>query len=570
MTSGTQPAGGEAREGDYAANYIYQALYQDGDLPEPSEEQAGRDYHRLKGLWEASQMHGQWSWWENTKPLAPELAVKVGTAPVSLTESHRFVGYEYAWQCYEQDEVGDAELFRRLFNGRVVFDHAAGAWYFWTGNHWTQDRTQQIRGLISGQLPDQYYRAIGALAKLIQAASEDDERNALKEQQKLFGKRAKSLYTIRRIQNVLKHVETKMGITGEEWDKDPWKLSVENGTLNLRTGKLSPGDPADYIRRAAPVRYEGLNVAAPRWEQFIDEIFEDNPDIAPFMQRLLGYGITGLTTEHVFPIFYGEEGRNGKDTMLETLGDVLGGGIAGPGAPDVIIEAGRNSSGGATPHLVDLQGARLRWFSETSENARLNTNQVKYTTGGGHIKARGLHQGYIEFAATHLMILITNHKPRIPSGGDQALWERLLLIPFNMRFVESPKRDNERKRDSLLKQKLADEGAGILAWLVRGCLEWQQNGLNPPDEVKTATKHYQEDEDDILRFIDEECVISEDAKAEAGALFDLFKAWGGTRSQAKFGREIGKRGYDKRRGGNGRYVYVGIGIMSDKDEDSSE
>src|SRR5262249_33282059 len=152
------------------------------------------------------------------------------------------------------------------------------------------------------------------------------------------------------------------------------------------TGERRDGRPADYIRSVCPTSWQGMHAPCPRFEQFLAEIFEDKPDreaLIAFLQRVVGYGITGLSTEHIFPILYREEGRNGTDTLLSTLSDVLGP-LVGAISNDVFVAAERLRAGGAaTPHLCDLQGKRLVWGSETKQGDKFNISLIKLLTGGG-------------------------------------------------------------------------------------------------------------------------------------------------------------------------------------------
>jgi len=222
------------------------------------------------------------------------------------------------------------------------------------------------------------------------------------------------------------------------------------------------------------------------WDKFVNEIFDGDDELISFVQRLLGYGISGLQREHVLPILWGI-GRNGKDTLLEALKYVLGD-LATPVAAEVLLDSGRNPNA-ATPHTYSLRKRRLAWVNETNESAKLNAGQVKLLTGGGSIPARPLYGKPITYAPRFLLMLMTNHKPGA-SSEDYALWERVLLIPFKLSFVDEPVKEFERKRDPQLLSKLKAEASGILAWLVRGFLSWQADGLNPPESVKIATNEY--------------------------------------------------------------------------------
>ena len=181
---------------------------------------------------------------------------------------------------------------------------------------------------------------------------------------------------------------------------------------------------------------------APRFEHFLQEIFGDRVDeertaLIAFLQRALGYGITGNVSEHIFLLLYGEEGRNGKDTLISILHYVLGNTV-GAVSNDVILSSGRKGTpGAAKPHLCSLQGKRIAWASETDKGARFDIGQVKFLTGGGTIPARQLYGKEYAFEPSHLLLLLTNNKPHADSH-DKAFWERLCPITFHLRFVEQP------------------------------------------------------------------------------------------------------------------------------------
>jgi putative DNA primase/helicase len=488
------------------------------------------------------------------------------------------------------NEYGDALFFAAVFSGQVCYDHTDGTWYLWNGHHWKPDLTGKVRQLVAGVLGSLYLRAAAALntthAELglkIQAAqsqaratdagelaSWQERYKVIAEQMDALQKRVSALRSAKRNANVLRFVESEMGVTSEVWDRDPWLLPVPNGVLDLHTGTCRDGEPGDYIRTVAPTEWTGLETSSPRIEQFLHEVFEDKPDadeLIAFVHRLLGYCITGLTTVHVFPIFYGPEGRNGKDTLLSVLKAVLGP-LVGAVSNDVFIAQDKLHTGGAaTPHLSALQGKRLAWGSETRQGDRLNVAQIKQLTGGGEISTRPPYaKDFYTFTPTHKLLLITNYKPHA-EARDKAFWSRACLIEFTLRFVDDPKEPNERKNDPHLKETLQQEASGILAWLVRGCLAWQQQGLDMPASVQLATDRYREEEDRLLLFIQECCLVKPEAYVRAHALFTAYRIWhednqfGGRSMNGKlFGDEMGKR-FPKKHTKAGT-VYQGIGIRS--------
>jgi putative DNA primase/helicase len=281
-----------------------------------------------------------------------------------------------------------------------------------------------------------------------------------------------------------------------------------------------------------------------------------------YVLTIESYGLTGLTTDHILPVLWGE-GRNGKDTLLETLAHTLGKYVS-PVQAEVLLSSGRNPNA-ATPHLYALRGKRLVWVSETNEGARLNAGQVKVLTGGGRIAARPLYGKPITFKPQHLLMLVTNHKPHA-DADDYALWKRLLLIPFTQAFVDDPQEAYEHPRDPHLKETLQAESPGILAWLLRGCLEWQRVGLNAPAAVLAATDEYQTDEDAVARFIAERCLVQAHAEVKGGDLYTAYKEWAkasglSAMNNTAFGRRLGKRFHKRTRGG-GYVIYQGIGLMA--------
>lgn len=511
-----------------------------------------------------------------------------------------------------ENEYGDGLLFAQVFNGQVCHDHSEKAWYLWNEHHWKKDVTGKIKQMVSGHLGSIYLKARGDVHKQIvdiqaeidkiQRENSEDERldklnnrlAYLTSLMEALEKRARALRGANRMKNVLTFAmsEHNIGITGEMWDTDPWLLGVSNGVINLHTGELRDGYPIDYIRSISPTEWKGLNEPCPRFDRFWQEIFEVLPEaqlqkltggkfrelskeeqeriiaehrkkLIEFLQRLFGYAMTGLVTEHIFPLFYGEEGRNGKDTLFTLLKVVLGTAIANAVSNDVFLSADRGrSAGSATPHLTDLQGKRIVWGSETKQGDRINVSQVKQLTGGGGIPARPPYGFQYTFDPTHTLFLMTNYKPHA-DAKDKAFWSRACLIEFCLRFVDKPQGKNERKADTSLSKDLEAEASGILAFLVRGCLKYQEQGLNRPEIVEIATESYRVSEDNIQHFIDECCVCNEKAHVGAKRLYDTYVTWCKDNNLNHingklFGEDMSKRFVKVRRGTGLEYQKIGI------------
>lgn len=446
---------------------------------------------------------------------------------------------------------GDAQLARLLLNSKCIFDPAHGHWHIFDHHnlkpgHWAADPSDDGAAamLMVQELLSQHYThaldyfkdhqdeaeaAFHNLAQEPQAANKARKKaNRFEILTDALNTRVQSLYQVSYARKILANLKPMVMIRGNEWDADPMKLGVANGTIDLRTGQLIPTSPSHYIRRTAPTAYDP-QATAPRFTRFIHEIHGEHvqAEYAPvtdFMHRMLGYAITGLATEHIYPIMWGFEGRNGKDTLLDALHLVLGSELAKPASKDTIITSGKRNTGSATPELYDLWGARIVWVNETEDSDRIKAAQLKELSGGSIIKCRPLHGNLVEFKPTHLGLLITNHKPHAPAD-DQALWERLVLIPYTQRFVSEPRKENEHKADKMLGATLKSESEGILNWLVQGCVRWRDEGLTIPDVLRDHTKSYRSELDTVGEWFEAHVIEATNSVTRSKDAYQSYKSW---------------------------------------------
>jgi putative DNA primase/helicase len=348
--------------------------------------------------------------------------------------------------------------------------------------------------------------------------------------------------------------EPRIAVTPEELDADPWALNVENGTVDTRTGELREHYREDLVTKLAPVQYDP-DAVAPTWESFLERVLP-NEELRGFVQRAAGYSATGDTSEQCLFIHHGP-GANGKSTYQETISAALG--DYAMKTPTETLLAKHSS--GIPNDIARLKGARCVSASETEEGRRLAESRVKDLTGSDTISARFMRSEFFDFKPTHKLHLSTNHKPEI-RGTDLAIWRRIRLVPWT---VIIPKGEQDRK----LADKLKAELPGVLAWIVRGCLEWQRRGLEPPDEVRRATGRYRAEMDVLAAFIDEECIVSESATATAKALYSAYREWAEENgekpeSQRRFGGRLKERGFDSGRitsgPRKGAVEWYGIGL----------
>lgn len=435
-------------------------------------------------------------------------------------------------QCLFNNERGDGILYSALNQDKYLHIKATGQWLAWAGHHWQLDKADLCHDAVE-KVAERYLKESIMLDGQIQQAREDGRKNDEQlavDLKKLYTRRVERLRGMRGAKACLEWAhkigDRSLAIVGHELDQKPWLLPCRNGVIDLRTGKLTEGRPDDLLVKAIPVEWQGIDAPRPHWESFIHEIHLGDAEMINFIRRLLGYSITGLTTEHFIACFVGE-GRNGKGTMFEALREIMGE-LAWAIQPELILEQkNTRSSAGPSPDLISLQGRRMVIASETDENRRISGSKIKSLTGGDTINARAPHDRFeTNFRPTHTLFLYTNH---IPSGltRDFALYKRLLFINYPLKFVDDPAPDdqNQRKRDPELLKRLAGEASGILAWLVQGCLEWQEYGLTPPERIRADVEKLRVSEDTFQQFFDEQLQKDDDGEVLFKTLYDKFSSW---------------------------------------------
>ena len=418
-------------------------------------------------------------------------------------------------------DMGNGERLVHHHGADLRHAHPLGKWYIWDGKRWREDDTAAAVRLAK--------RAVREIYREAAETSDDTERANLVKWAKVSESKARveaMLWCAAR--------EASVPVLPEALDLKPWLLNCPNGTVDLKTGELRPHDRANLITRLCQVEYHP-EAECPLWLKTLGEIFGGSQALIGFWRRLCGLTLTGVVQEQVLPIPYGA-GANGKSTLLGVLLRLLGPDYAMKAPPDLLMV--KRTPEHATERAA-LFGKRLVVAIETGEGARLNEVMVKELTGGDQITARRMREDYWSFWPTHKVFLCTNHRPTV-RGTDHAIWRRLKLIPFNVTIASD-------KQDKALPEKLAAELPGILAWCVRGCLEWQEDGLNPPEEVEAATTQYKQDEDTLGAFLAENCTTAAGDRVKASALFARYKAWSGDDriTQRKFGRAMTERGFER-------------------------
>jgi putative DNA primase/helicase len=414
-----------------------------------------------------------------------------------------------------------------------------GKWLTWTGKRWADDDTGRV------------YR----MAKQTAISIYDEVTNAsnLDERKAIFSHAARS-ESRSRLEAMVGLAESEPGIpvVPDDLDTKSWLLNLRNGILDLHTGKPHPHRREDLLTKQSRVKFDP-KAEAPMFMAFLDKIMDGNQNLVTYLQRTLGRALTGDVTEHRLEIWHGV-GANGKSTLMGVIMDVLGD-YAKIAAPGLLLD--RRHEGHPTER-ADLKGARFVGSIEVGETRSLAEELVKQLTGGDKIKARFMRQDYWEFEPTHKLVIACNHRPII-KGSDHAIWRRVRLVPFNIIIP-----DDEQDKD--LRARLWDESSGILNWLLQGCLDWQRDGLTDPDEVKAATAEYRAEQDTIVGFIEDRCVVGPNRKVAAGDLYTAYGVWcKDTKeeqlSKRAFGLRLAEQGFIPDRTKAKRW-WFGIGLVT--------
>jgi P4 family phage/plasmid primase-like protien len=437
-------------------------------------------------------------------------------------------------------------------------------WMTWRKTHWERDETGQAMRC-----------AKQTITRMLRRAEDLDSLDL-----KALMAHVKSSLSTARLKALLESAQSEDGMPTmpDEWDTHPWLLNCANGTIDLRTGVLMGHQRADYLIKRLTVPYDP-KALCPTWDAFLWRIMGgtvglDSPDDAAgtlenrqkadeqahelitFLQRAVGYALTGEIREECLFLLYGT-GQNGKSKFLGAMHDLLGDYAQATHSKTFMVT---DRMDGIPNDLARLRGARFISAIELGKNRRLNEELVKRVTGADLITARFMHGEFFDFMPQFKLFMATNYLPKITSI-DKAMWRRIHQIPFTVTIPDEEK-------DDRLGEKLRAELPGILAWAVRGCLAWQQQGLMPPVAVQEATAAYKSSMDTIGRFIEECCHVdcgNSAVRVRASILYDAYKQWCETNGEhfetmTAFGTYLENQGFEKH-ASNGVWR-LGIGLRT--------
>lgn len=447
------------------------------------------------------------------------------------------------WPKYEQNDFGNSQRLAAWAAGTLAWLYDEKIWVRYNGVHWEKSEGAGENAALSAlnvafNLEQEHYseETVG------------DEKKSPREKfydwvmtQKMSGKYTAAARTAQ--------MSETMNRSASEFDADPFLLGVQNGTVDLRTGELKPGTQDDMIATATPYRYDP-EAKAPRFQEYLEESIPD-PEVRAYLQRVMGYSITGSVAEQLMFIHHGET-NNGKSVLMAVLGKILGG-YAGGADPKALIET-RNEQ--HSTHIASLAGPRLLLMSETARGARLSDIIIKNITGDDTVTARKLYQENQDLHIIGKIHMATNHLPHIVSSKSTN--RRIHLIHWPVTIPDE-------KIDLMLSKKIiANEAEGVLAWLVEGAVEWwkllqesqggnrksgRPSGLGIPAQVLLDTAKYLRDEDEVAEWLEERVEKAAEGGESAKNLYIDYKTWAEQRgnramTHKALGTELGLRGYE--------------------------
>jgi putative DNA primase/helicase len=431
------------------------------------------------------------------------------------------------------------------FAGRMSwlrYVHGIG-WHAWDDTRWKPDDDGEAPRAYTAMIKDAY-------TELGQITGEDERKKAFRDllsaERKSFAEGALWFAAC----------QVPMTLAASALDAGRMLLNCANGTLNLQTMQLAPHNPGHNITKVCRGAWHP-ELGETRWAKFTAEILPDT-EIRSFMQRLMGSALPGRVRDHVLPILTGT-GSNGKSTFIEAAMHALGD-YALQADPSLLMASYHDAH---PTGQASLQSRRLAVCMETAHGRRLDAPTAKQLTGGDTITARYMRKDFFSFEPSHTIVMITNHKP-VVDGSDDALWRRLVVVPFEQTFTEDTAEPD-------LKALLETEPDAVLSWMIQGWAAYTEKGLLIPNAVRAATEAYKADSDAVGRFCEERLYFTQFGTVPSSQLFAEWQKWCAANgedpaTQKAFSEELARRGHEKTRTGRG-YVWKGFTLLTSEDEE---
>ena len=442
---------------------------------------------------------------------------------------------------YSMDDMGNAERFVANFGDTIRYNYTDKKWLYYSGKKWVTD----FNGTCMRCADASVHTMKDELKHYLETDGEESDIY------KAFQKHIKTSRSHKSKENFMKEVQHHVPVMPSQLDKYKMVLNTPGGVINLTTGEVKPHKPEFYLTKITKCE-QADDVNAPLWAEFLRTIFKNDLDLIRYIQKAIGYTLTGSTVEECVFFLYGT-GRNGKSTFLEIIREIFGDYAANIQPETIMVKP--NASSAINSDIARLKGARLVTSVEPNEGVRLNEGLLKQLTGQDIITARKLHGEEFEFKPEFKLWMATNHKPII-RGTDTGIWRRIHLIPFTATIPPE-------KVDKDLRHKLQGELPQIFRWALDGCMLWQREGLEMPRAVLDSVKEYRREMDVISAFIDDKCETK--GATQSSVLYAAYSSWAEGNneykmSMTKFSLELQKRSFEKVKTRDGLF-FNGISLI---------
>src|SRR5690606_20900317 len=420
----------------------------------------------------------------------------------------------------------NARLFASRYHYSLRWQSDAGRWLTWNQTHWEPDNTGLVMR-IAQEFAKSLYDIVPDLAR-----SKDEFQTAFR-----HATRTNKLAGIRAF---LELAKSELTITSNSLDQEPFLLNTLSGTVDLKTGELRKHRPTDYLTKLCPFHYNPDGDCS-TWLEFLETILPD-ATVRDYLQKAIGYSLTGVVRERAFFICYGF-GRNGKSVFIDTISKLLGDYARNTTADSLM----RKQMASIPNDIARLKGARFVTTAETDEGRQLHESLIKSLTGGDKITARYLFNEFFDFYFEGKLWLATNHIPVIKDQSN-GMWDRIKLIPFSVTIDPAKAIDKDE-----LVELLLGEAAGIMAWAVEGCLQWQrEKRLITPEVIEREVARYKYEQDSIAQFLEERTETGEYFEIENSALFNAYREYCHDNnefqfSHRRFSQKLYERGFTQTR-----------------------
>jgi P4 family phage/plasmid primase-like protien len=402
-------------------------------------------------------------------------------------------------------DIKAGEIFAELFLDKMKFVYPTGKWIVWSGGRWRQERGHEpltAAKQTAGVLVDRAEKAASIVA------DEGVVKKMLNE--------ARTYSNVKKLESMLRCAAAEPGMFVDNidvLDSNNYYLGCENGVVDLTSGALLEGTPDLLITKSTGVHYDP-EAACPLWDKFLMEIMLGDAEMVAYLQKAVGYTLTGNVSEEVLHFAYGT-GNNGKSVFANILTKLFGD-YAVTAPAEMLMKRDRGSSA-ANNDVARLVGVRLLMANETRAGQLLDDLTLKTLVSTERISARFLYGEFFDFWPKLKIWVRGNHKPIIQDESDGA-WRRVRLLEFALKL-------DEWAIDHDLEAELEKELPGILSWAVRGCLVWRKSHLFPAAKVEQASKAYRRDSDIFADFLEECCVLSPEGRVAQGVLYAFYRQW---------------------------------------------